>query len=102
AGLERTVRLPTPPAADTGPQPGGFPAVELRKSADDGSDELAELPRVGDVFLGFHLLEELGRGAFGRVFLARQGDLAGRPVALKVGVGLFSESQTLAQLQHTN
>jgi eukaryotic-like serine/threonine-protein kinase len=102
AGLERTVRLPMPPAADSAPQPGGFPAVEPRKSSDDVSGGRAELPRIGDVFLGFHLLEELGRGAFGRVFLARQGDLAGRPVALKIGIRLFSESQTLAQFQHTN
>lgn len=63
---------------------------------------VTELPDVGADFLGFHLVEELGQGAFGRVFLARQGDLAGRLVALKVGTGLFTESQTLAQLQHTN
>ncbi|MBO0701257.1 MAG: serine/threonine protein kinase, partial [Zavarzinella sp.] len=60
------------------------------------------LPKIGDRFLGFHLIEELGRGAFGRVFLAHQGELAGRPVALKIGTGLFTESQTLARLQHTN
>ena len=40
--------------------------------------------RVGDNFLGFQLTEELGQGAFARVFLARQESLAGRPVALKV------------------
>ena len=65
----------------------------------DGGDGTAggrgRVPRVP-------LVEELGRGAFGRVFLARQGDLADRPVALKVGDRLFGESQTLAQLQHTN
>jgi serine/threonine protein kinase/Flp pilus assembly protein TadD len=44
----------------------------------------------------------LGRGAFGRVFLARQNDLANRLVALKVSADMFGESQTLAQLQHTN
>lgn len=60
------------------------------------------LPRVGTEFVGFLLTEELGRGAFGRVYLARQGDLAGRPVALKVASGLAGESNTLAQLQHTN
>jgi serine/threonine protein kinase/Flp pilus assembly protein TadD len=52
--------------------------------------------------LGFKLLAELGRGAFGTVFLAEQHDLARRPVALKVSRELLSESQTLAQLQHTN
>src|SRR5262249_54438008 len=51
--------------------------------------EVAEsLPQVGTVFVGFHLVGELGRGAFGRVYLARQGDLAGRLVALKVATGL--------------
>src|SRR5438105_15786713 len=67
------------------------------------------MPRAGDTFLGFHLVEELGRGTFARVFLARQGDLADRPVVLKVSAGdspgpiqRQTESQTLAQLQHTN
>ena len=60
------------------------------------------LPEVGSTFLGFHLLKELGQGAFGKVFLAQQGDLANRFVALKVSTDLFGESQTLAQLQHTN
>jgi serine/threonine protein kinase/Tfp pilus assembly protein PilF len=62
----------------------------------------ASLPEVGTEFAGFHLVEELGRGAFGRVYLARQGDLAGRLVALKVASGLGAESNTLAQLQHPN
>ena len=60
------------------------------------------LPAPGTTFLGFRLIEELGRGAFGRVYLARQGDLAGRPVALKVACDIADESQTLAQMQHTN
>ncbi|MEA2631895.1 MAG: eukaryotic-like serine/threonine-protein kinase, partial [Chloroflexota bacterium] len=63
---------------------------------------LTTLPEVGDVFLGFELIGELGRGAFSRVYLARQGELADRPVALKVSPGPFREPQTLAQLQHTN
>src|SRR5262249_17087772 len=63
---------------------------------------LGMLPRVGTKFLGFHLIAELGKGATGKVYLAQQGDLAGRFVALKVSADLFDESQTLAQLQHTN
>jgi serine/threonine protein kinase/tetratricopeptide (TPR) repeat protein len=63
---------------------------------------LAALPEVGTEFLGFRLIEVLGQGAFGRVYLARQGDLANRPVALKVSARMFREPQTLAQLQHTN
>jgi serine/threonine protein kinase/tetratricopeptide (TPR) repeat protein len=57
---------------------------------------------VGDEFLGFRLVGELGRGTFGTVYLARQGDLANRPVALKVSQAPSGEPQTLAQLQHTN
>ncbi|HWB08542.1 MAG TPA: protein kinase [Pirellulales bacterium] len=59
-------------------------------------------PEVGDDFLGFRLVGELGHGAFGKVYLARQEGLANRTVALKVSKILFGESHTLAQLQHTN
>jgi serine/threonine protein kinase/lipoprotein NlpI len=60
------------------------------------------LPRAGQTFLDFELIRELGRGVFGRVFLARQKELAGRPVALKVTTEIDAEPQTLARLQHTN
>ena len=60
------------------------------------------MPVPGQEFLGFRLISELGRGAFGRVFAARQGSLANRFVALKVATSVFGEAQTLAQLQHTN
>ena len=66
------------------------------------TDGLTALPQVGDEFAGFRLIGELGSGAFGRVYLARQGDLADRPVALKVSTGCFAESQKLARLQHTH
>ena len=62
----------------------------------------AAMPEVGTDFLGFHLVDELGRGAFSRVFLAQQADLADRPVVLKVAVGPAGEPQMLARLQHTN
>ena len=62
----------------------------------------SSFPPAGSTFLGFQLQSELGRGAFGRVYLARQGDLANRPVALKISTDLIDETQTLAQLQHTN
>ena len=60
------------------------------------------LPEAGSEFLGFRLISELGRGSFGRVFLARQGEMADRPVVLKVTDDSQDESQTLAQLQHRN
>ncbi len=64
---------------------------------------ISALPEVGDHFDGFRLIGELGRGSFGRVYLARQGELADRPVVLKITPAEGSdESQTLAQLQHDN
>jgi eukaryotic-like serine/threonine-protein kinase len=70
--------------------------------ADQFADAMATMPLPGAECHGFRLIAELGRGTFGRVYLARQGDLAGRAVALKMSADLWHESQTLAQLQHTN
>ena len=79
---------------------------DLRDSDPQVADRLeaamAEMPTAGDEFLGFRLVLELGRGAFGRVFLAHQISLAERPVALKITADLNGESQRLARLQHTN
>ena len=61
-----------------------------------------QFPAVGTGFGDFQLLGALGTGTFGRVYLARQGELADRFVALKVSADLAGESQTLARLQHTN
>jgi serine/threonine protein kinase/lipoprotein NlpI len=72
------------------------------RAAEGLAEALAGLPAAGGYFLGFRLCEELGRGAFGRVFLAHQGDLADRPVALKVSADVAGESHALARLQHTN
>jgi len=62
----------------------------------------AAAPDVGTEFLGFRLVAELGRGAFGRVYLARQEALADRQVILKVSADMTGEAATLAQLLHTN
>ncbi len=69
---------------------------------DDAQDKMDGLPSVGDSFLGFELIAELGRGSFARVFLARQLSLSNRMVALKVTKNRYSDSKTLARLQHTN
>src|SRR5205814_6838537 len=50
----------------------------------------------------FRLLAELGRGRQARVFLARQGTLADRPVVLKVTPRQDREFLSLARLQHTH
>ena len=59
-------------------------------------------PEAGETIAGFVLVEELGRGAFARVFLAKERELADRPVALKVSRRGSREPQTLARLQHTH
>jgi serine/threonine protein kinase len=80
--------------------------VAMVRSLDQADPRLAAawaaMPRTGQVFGEFRLGRELGRGAFGRVFLARQGSLAGRRVVLKVVAadGGRDESQTLARLHH--
>jgi serine/threonine protein kinase/predicted Zn-dependent protease len=59
-------------------------------------------PETGQTIAGFRLVEELGRGAFARVYLAEEQHLADRPVALKVSRTGSAEPQTLARLQHTH
>jgi serine/threonine protein kinase/regulator of sirC expression with transglutaminase-like and TPR domain len=80
--------------------------LDLDRSDSNLADRVAravtEVPPVGSTFLGFRLESELGRGAFGRVYLARQGDLADRLVALKISADVIRETRALAQLRHTN
>src|SRR5262249_32199982 len=72
------------------------------RAAENLAEAVAGFPEVGRDFLGFRLIQQLARGAFARVYLARQGELADRYVALKVSPDVRGESRTLAQLQHTN
>ena len=71
-------------------------------SVSDPISPVLALPKIGDELFGFRLREQLGQGAFARVFLAEQIELAGRQVALKTSDLCGTEPQTLAQLQHTN
>lgn len=54
---------------------------------------------IGQKLDDFELQFELGRGAFGRVYLARQISMQ-RQVALKISADKGNEPQTLAQLDH--
>ena len=68
------------------------------------STSLVVKPQLGAVEVGgriddFDLLAPLGKGAFARVFLARQRSMQ-RLVALKVSADTGAEPQTLAQLDH--
>ena len=62
----------------------------------------ARFPEAGQTIAGYRLVEELGRGAFARVYRAEEKYLADRPVALKVTRTGSREPQTLARLQHTH
>jgi eukaryotic-like serine/threonine-protein kinase len=59
-------------------------------------------PEPGERLGEFLLLSELGRGAYGRVYLASQESLGDRPVVLKVGPWAGGEHLSLARLQHTH
>jgi len=80
---------------------------EISPLVGDGSFQQARLsrddfPSVGERFADFTLLSVLGRGAFARVYLAEQSDLARRSVVLKITNSRSLEPQHLARLQHTN
>ncbi|HID75973.1 MAG TPA: serine/threonine protein kinase, partial [Planctomycetaceae bacterium] len=59
-----------------------------------------EWPRPGQEMSGFAMLAELGRGTFGRVYLAREVNLGGRLVAVKVSLDGAGEADILGRLSH--
>lgn len=59
-------------------------------------------PEPGQTFRGFSLLAELGRGTFGRVYLANERALGSRLVAIKLSFDGTAEAGTLGRLQHPN
>jgi serine/threonine protein kinase/Flp pilus assembly protein TadD len=59
-------------------------------------------PEPGDLFVGFSVVRELGRGAFARVYLATEPALGGRSVVLKVGMHGNAEAEILGRLGHDN
>ena len=67
-----------------------------------GEKPPADWPEPGQTFLGFELQEELGRGAFARVFLATEPALGNRQVAVKISEGGGAEANTLGRINHPN
>ena len=61
----------------------------------------AAWPYPGQTLLGVRLLRELGRGAFARVYLAKEPALGDRLVVLKVSPCGESEAMTLGPLSHS-
>ena len=68
----------------------------------DFAEALTQFPQVGEHVLGFELVGELGRGAFSRVYLAREPEVGNRLVALKITGDSRLEVAALARLRHTN
>ncbi|MDB5311800.1 MAG: serine/threonine protein kinase [Gemmataceae bacterium] len=67
-----------------------------------GPQAAPRFPSPGDAIGEFRLVAELGRGSHGRVYLATQPALGGRPVVLKLGPAAGHEHLSLARLQHTH
>ncbi|HTQ39323.1 MAG TPA: serine/threonine-protein kinase [Pirellulales bacterium] len=65
-------------------------------------NEATQFPTAGQQLGDLCLLEELGRGALGRVFLATQPSLSDRLLVVKVTARSGQEHLSLARLQHTN
>ena len=64
--------------------------------------ENAAWPEAGSRFLQFDLTAEIGRGAFGRVFLATEPALGGRQVVVKVAPQGGGEAEIIGRLRHPN
>lgn len=86
-----------------------MPASQSGERADDdyfsailAAKPPTPFPSPGQVLAGFQIVSELGRGAFGRVYLATQLVLSNRPVALKVSRALGDEPGNLARFQHAH
>jgi serine/threonine protein kinase len=62
----------------------------------------AAWPRPGRQFLGYDIVQPLGRGALARVYLAREPALGKRLVVIKVSRYGAGEAATLGRLSHEN
>lgn len=59
-------------------------------------------PSIGCSVLDFTVLDELGRGSFGRVYLCSQRGLGDRHVVVKFSRGSAYEAETMGKLTHAN
>ena len=104
---EICLRQETGEAVDPAEIPGRFPQwraeLELLMACHGlfQDEPQADFPASGEEVGEFRLLDELGRGATGRVFLATQPSLSDRPVVVKFTSFEAAEHLSLARLQHT-
>lgn len=63
-------------------------------------NEPARWPELGETILGFSLVEELGEGAFSRVYLCRQTDVGNRQVVVKFAGSGAWEAALMGRLSH--
>jgi tetratricopeptide (TPR) repeat protein len=99
------------PDAKQAPPPGALTALLRAMAAEPAPEETVQLPLVQGAIVGrFEIVRELGRGAFGVVYEARDREL-GRAVALKIvrpgrassgESQLAREAEAVARLSHPN
>lgn len=66
------------------------------------SEQRVSWPATGETFAGFHVLEQLGRGAMARVYLCSEPEVGNRQVVCKVAHQGAYEADTLGRLKHPN
>ncbi len=69
-------------------------------SADGTLAEPARWPALGEEFLGYELIEPLGRGGLARVYLARETKVGGRWVVVKLSRHGSQEAAALGKVSH--
>jgi len=83
------------PASGGGPVPSGVGATAT--GSDSGPTTARGLPRIGEVFNGYTVVELLGQGNMGRIYRVR--DQLGRDLALKVILGQVASAEGLARFE---
>ena len=81
--------------------------IEVEQFGDSHPEFAAALdqelwPEVGGEYMGFEVLELIGRGALAHVYLARELDMGRRPAVIKVSRHGSREAHLLGRLEHPN
>src|SRR5262245_507333 len=66
----------------------------------EAEEELSQWPLLGEEFLGYELVEPLGRGGLARVYLARETKVGGRWVVVKISRHGSQEAAALGKVSH--